>query len=329
MEIWHKAQSFAEEATKRSQELAKDAAQRTQGLTIGTSKLYDVVSETAKRSKEIAAAASKRGDQFLSEALKRAEDIKQLASVITPSSAQDLTEPPVGTSASTLEQDLQTFGVTEELREFVQGITSTTFKDFPLEDDTQLYDVHTVTNIRQDLSEWQARHASIVLQTVKEISQLRYELCPRNMKERKFWRIYFILVNNHVAPFEKRYQEDVKLKAKKEKYDTQGEPSKVENVTLKSTKQEKNDTLKEPVKVEDVILNPAEQENTLMKTSEAEVNDANQLSKASTLLHTDQDLDMFLLGENGDSDDGQDADGDDGDFDDDFDKIMDGLDDNL
>ncbi|XP_028077390.1 uncharacterized protein LOC114279355 isoform X2 [Camellia sinensis] len=33
-----------------------------------------------------------------------------------------------------------------------------------------------------------------------EISKLRYELCPRVMKERKFWKIYFILVNSHVAP---------------------------------------------------------------------------------------------------------------------------------
>lgn len=33
----------------------------------------------------------------------------------------------------------------------------------------------------------------------QEISKLRYDLCPRVMKERKFWRVYFILVNSHVA----------------------------------------------------------------------------------------------------------------------------------
>lgn len=36
---------------------------------------------------------------------------------------------------------------------------------------------------------------------LQEISKLRYELCPRVMKERKFWRIYFILVNSHVSPW--------------------------------------------------------------------------------------------------------------------------------
>lgn len=132
MDFWHKARSLAEEATKRSQELAKDAARRTQELSIGASKLSDVVSETAKRSKEIAAEASKRADQLRAEALKRADDIKQFASGIAPSAARPLTEPPVDTT-TTLEKDLETFGVTDELRDFVQGITTITFSDFPLE----------------------------------------------------------------------------------------------------------------------------------------------------------------------------------------------------
>lgn len=121
MDFWHKARSIAEEATKRSQEVAKDAVRRS----------HDVVSETAKRSKEIAAEASKRADQLRSEALKRADNIKLYASAITPSAARALTESPL--ESNTLEKDLETFGVTEELREFVQGITTITFQDFPLE----------------------------------------------------------------------------------------------------------------------------------------------------------------------------------------------------
>ena len=105
-------------------------------------------------------------------------------------------------------------------------------------------DVQTVSNVRQDLTEWQQKHASLVLDSVKvncvccycqlflsyqkfhvfsrcvrrigefnslfsycsfillfqEISKLRYELCPRHMKDRRFWRIYFTLVSTHVAP---------------------------------------------------------------------------------------------------------------------------------
>lgn len=40
-------------------------------------------------------------------------------------------------------------------------------------------------------------HDDLVMQ---EISRLRYQLCPRVMKERRFWRIYFTLVSTHVAP---------------------------------------------------------------------------------------------------------------------------------
>ncbi|KAL4274124.1 hypothetical protein GQ457_13G000850 [Hibiscus cannabinus] len=50
------------------------------------------------------------------------------------------------------------------------------------------------SNVRKDLSDWQERHAVLVLSKVKELSQLRFKLCPRH-----FWRIYFMLVKSHVA----------------------------------------------------------------------------------------------------------------------------------
>lgn len=125
MDLWQKARSFAEEAAKRSQELTKEAAKRSQELTVGASKLSDIVSETAKRSKEIAAEASKRADQIRLEALKQADKIKHLADGVAPS----LMEPAVETQG----KDLETFGITEELRDFVKGITISTFQDFPLE----------------------------------------------------------------------------------------------------------------------------------------------------------------------------------------------------
>nr|XP_048330357.1 uncharacterized protein LOC125422497 isoform X2 [Ziziphus jujuba var. spinosa] len=286
MDFWQKARSFAEEAAKRSQELTKEAAKRSQELTVGASKFSDIVSETAKRSKEFAAEASKRAEQIRLEALKQADKIKHLADGVAVAPA--LMEP----SVETQEKDLEAFGITEELRDFVRGITISTFQDFPLEDDTQFSDIPTVSNVSQDLTEWQAKHANLVLSTVKEISKLRYELCPRVMRERKFWRIYFILVNNHVAPYEKRYVEDMKLK---------------------SAEHEKVDKAEEPMK--DGI------------TSEEQVKDANHQSKTATSSSAEQDLDAFLLGDPGDSDDGPDDDDDDGDLDDEFDKMVDGSDD--
>ncbi|PIA40155.1 hypothetical protein AQUCO_02500099v1 [Aquilegia coerulea] len=96
-------------------------------------------------------------------------------------------------------------GVTDQLQNFLKSFTFETFKNFPLQDD-RLDTTSTTTNngssvnIHKDLSEWQERHATFVLYKCKEISHLRYLLCPRHLKERQFWRIYFALVKSYVTP---------------------------------------------------------------------------------------------------------------------------------
>ncbi|CAH9088112.1 unnamed protein product [Cuscuta europaea] len=285
MDFWLKARSFAEEAAKRSQE-----------LTIGGSaKLSDVVLEAGKRSKEIAAEASKRSKEIVAEASKRADQIKvdalkraeQITSQIPAAAISHLVDSSSTNSTqkevvSATAADLERFGVTDDLREFVKGITMNTFQDFPLQDVSEMSSIPTVSNVRQDLNDFQEKHANLVLSSVKEISKLRYALCPRVMRERKFWRIYFILVQSHVAPYEKRYLEEAELKA------AERAKTEVEMVTSSSG-----------------------------STSKTTVNGIDHNSKKTTASTSEQDLDVFLLGE--DSDDGPD-DGDDG-FDDDFDKI--------
>ncbi|GMI76765.1 hypothetical protein like AT1G26300 [Hibiscus trionum] len=270
MDFWNKARSFAEEAAKRSSELTKEAARRS-------SELGDVVTEAMKRSKEIAAEASKRAEEIRAEAAKQAELIKSsLADGVAPS------ENPEGMVER--EKECERFGITEELRDFVKGITMSTFQDFPLPDDSPVSDVPTVSNVRQDLTEWQEKHAKLVLSSVKEISKLRFELCPRVMRERKFWRIYFMLVNSHVAPYEKRYMDEVERNA-------------TEKVLDKKVKEHSN----------------------IEMTSQPQATKGTKLRNKTSTLFTEQDLDVFLLG--GDSDEGP-EDGDEG-FDDDFDKMAD------
>ncbi|XP_057791750.1 uncharacterized protein LOC131008734 [Salvia miltiorrhiza] len=272
MDFWLRAREFAEEAAKKSQQF-------TQGL--GSAGLSGVVSEASKRSKELAAGASKLSQELAADALKRADEIKAHippAAVVLNGlvdSAQKAAYDPA---------DLERFGVTDELREFVRGITTNTFRDFPLEDESKVSDIPTVSNVRQDLTEWQERHAKLVLLTVKEISKLRYQLCPRVMKEWKFWKIYFILVNSHVAIYEKRYMEVVKLKAAENVTDAEVEG------TSSSVRSERADEILKP------------KSNTQKSAS------------------ADKDLDVFLLGDLEDSDDGPD-DGNDGSDDDGFEKL--------
>lgn len=115
MDLWLKARAFAEEAAKKSHHLATFSA---------------AVSEASKRSKELAAEASKRSHEFAADALKRADEIKAqippaavVLNNIVDSSQKAAYDP----------ADLERFGVTDELREFVRGITTNTFRDFPLE----------------------------------------------------------------------------------------------------------------------------------------------------------------------------------------------------
>ncbi|KAH9772235.1 BSD domain-containing protein [Citrus sinensis] len=278
--FWNKAKTFAEEAANKSQSLTN------------STKIADLFAETAKKSKEFALEASKKADEFKTAALKQADQIpiKSITDIIPPqlaSSLSSIASSSSGPTASDLE--LQKFGITDDLRDFVKGLTSSTFQNFPIQDEAEASDVpNTTSNVRKDLTGWQERHATLVLATVKGISKLRYELCPRVMKERKFWKIYFTLVSTHVAPYEKQYMEEIKLKDEKKMTDD----------TVKPT----------PI---------------VGETSKSEVTEKNLKSRTSTSSSIEQDLDTFLLGDLEESDGihclSDDADGN---FDDDFDKIV-------
>ncbi|GMY33896.1 BSD domain containing protein [Fagus crenata] len=118
---------------------------------------------------------------------------------------------PQGQQEQEQEQEEQLLGVTEQLIDFVKSFTFDTFKNFHLQDNEDETPT-TSGNVRNDLSEWQERHATLVLSQIKEISQLRYMLCPRHLKESQFWRIYFKLVKSHVAEYELCAVQVAKLK---------------------------------------------------------------------------------------------------------------------
>ncbi|XP_039051803.1 uncharacterized protein LOC120193361 isoform X1 [Hibiscus syriacus] len=279
-DFWKRAKSFAEEAARKSQSLT------------APSKIADLVAETAKKSKELAAEATKRADELKTAALKQADQIQiqgisnSISDFIPPQLSSLSITSPASTSSDSQpisDSELQKFGITDDLRDFVKGFTPSTFQNFPspVQDEPEPSDVTTTeSNVRKDLSEWQERHATLVLTTVKEIKKLRYELCPRLMKERSFWRIYFTLVSTHVARYERQYMEEVKQR------EVEGE---------------KEDKPKEKPVVK------AEPESSLKtKTSSSSAK---------------QDLDTFLLGDF-DSDGGGDGVVDaGGSLDDDFDKI--------
>ncbi|KAM7270857.1 hypothetical protein ACFE04_030071 [Oxalis oulophora] len=275
-DFWNRAKSFAEEAAKKSQSLT-------------TNSFADLVAETTKKSKELALEASKKADQIKTAAIKQADSIqiKSITDIIPLSTIVDLSSSSSSSSSEIIitEPELNKFGVTDDLRLFVKGLTSATFKNFPVNDEVELSDSPTIgSNVRKDLTDWQERHATLVLTTVNEIKKLRYELCPRVMKERRFWKIYFTLVSSHVSPYEKQYMEEARRKA---------------------DEKAKDDKMKSAAATEKASTSEGTERTLHSKTSSAE-----------------QDLDTFLLGDLEDSD-GHDDGPDDADesFEDDFDKI--------
>ncbi|KAH6818122.1 BSD domain-containing protein [Perilla frutescens var. frutescens] len=101
------------------------------------------------------------------------------------------------------EEEEKIYGITEQLIEFVKSFTLDTFRNFVLCDEEESgCDGGNSGNLNMDLSDWQETHAMLVLSRAKELAQLRFQLCPRYLKERQFWRIYFTLVRSSVSQYE-------------------------------------------------------------------------------------------------------------------------------
>ncbi|KAG7949865.1 hypothetical protein I3843_13G085200 [Carya illinoinensis] len=74
------------------------------------------------------------------------------------------------TLAAYSQSELQKLGVTDDLCEFVKRLTAITFRNSPMQDaiEAEASDgATTASNMRKDLLEWQEKHATVVLTTVK------------------------------------------------------------------------------------------------------------------------------------------------------------------
>jgi hypothetical protein len=124
MDLWERARAFAGEAAKRSQELSAEAAKRSSALVSETAKKSkEIFSETASKSREIAAEATKQADLLAGQIKHLASDVPVPA--IPPIPSASATEPDAA--------ELERYGITDDLGDFVKGMTIGTFRDFPLQ----------------------------------------------------------------------------------------------------------------------------------------------------------------------------------------------------
>uniref|UniRef100_A0A7N1A494 BSD domain-containing protein n=1 Tax=Kalanchoe fedtschenkoi TaxID=63787 RepID=A0A7N1A494_KALFE len=80
-------------------------------------------------------------------------------------------------------------GVTEEVLAFVKDLVvhPRTWVRFPLPEDSDADEFA--------LNDCQQAHVGAVERQIPELADLRWELCPDNMSEGRFWMIYFVLVH--------------------------------------------------------------------------------------------------------------------------------------
>jgi len=103
---------------------------------------------------------------------------------------------------------LEAYGITSDLLSFIRTLSFATFSDFPIDQLAPLSSTSQSTtatpidsnaaNVVEVLNSWQVRHASLVVKTAKEVNELRFVLCPRYMKDARFWHIYFTLIKKYL-----------------------------------------------------------------------------------------------------------------------------------
>ncbi|CAM0875210.1 unnamed protein product [Alopecurus aequalis] len=113
------------------------------------------------------------------------------------SSGEDGPSKPAAPSAAEEEEE---HGVTPQLLDFLRTLSPEAFKSSAL----QLNQGGSAEAAGGELSDWQQRHAVLVLARAKELAKIRYDLCPRHMKDKQFWTLYFLLARSYILPYELR-----------------------------------------------------------------------------------------------------------------------------
>ncbi|XP_037480537.1 uncharacterized protein LOC119357825 [Triticum dicoccoides] len=91
------------------------------------------------------------------------------------------TGPSKPSTAEGKEEDAEELGVTPQLLDFLRTLSPDAFKT------SNLFLQGGSAKSATELSDWQQRHAVLVLARAKELAKVRYDLCPRYMKDKQFW----------------------------------------------------------------------------------------------------------------------------------------------
>eukprot|EP00242_Pyramimonas_sp_CCMP2087_P013700 CAMPEP_0198199812 /NCGR_PEP_ID=MMETSP1445-20131203/2966_1 /TAXON_ID=36898 /ORGANISM="Pyramimonas sp., Strain CCMP2087" /LENGTH=254 /DNA_ID=CAMNT_0043869711 /DNA_START=127 /DNA_END=887 /DNA_ORIENTATION=- len=174
-----RAHVLAQEAQARGNQLAQEGQKYAQEVREEASKsLAEAQVAAAARMEALALEVQEKGvAELLLENTVRARS--NLANMIAS-----------GSHSEPLDiDDLMYHGISQDILDFVGGLTVQTFRDFPVAGD----DVETFK-----LSAWQEKHVTYMLQICQEVNDFRYVLVPRRMSDERFWKVYFTIVSNQL-----------------------------------------------------------------------------------------------------------------------------------
>lgn len=107
-----------------------------------------------------------------------------------------------GAQSKTEDQEIQErvqYGIGSELLEFLDEMTLQTFRDFPDQDTEQSRNEDPGSDGSATyLTDWQEKHAILVLQASPRLNNFRYRLVPSKMSDRRFWDVYFRITDKHL-----------------------------------------------------------------------------------------------------------------------------------
>ncbi|GJN01444.1 hypothetical protein PR202_ga18711 [Eleusine coracana subsp. coracana] len=108
-------------------------------------------------------------------------------------------------------QEDEELGVTPQLLDFLRTLSSDAFKSAAL----QLQGNRPLHHpLRDSTAPLDPDNGASMLQInfSNELAKIRYDLCPRHMKDKQFWRIYFLLAKSYISPYELRAIQKEKLR---------------------------------------------------------------------------------------------------------------------
>lgn len=100
-------------------------------------------------------------------------------------------------------QERVQYGIQGELLEFLEELTLQTFQNFPEEDAAEAgkREDPTAESSATSLTNWQEKHALLVLKASPRLNDFRYRLVPRKMSDKRFWDIYFQITDKYLQGY--------------------------------------------------------------------------------------------------------------------------------